>query len=365
MRIGILTFHFAHNYGAVLQCFALQEYLKSLSENIEVEVIDYRLQSITDVYKWFKLSRFRSKNPIKMMQKTLYEIGLLNKRKRRFDAFESFINQRLNIVPVSTINDNPYDTIFIGSDQVWNYHLTKGFDDYYWGTFQHPHKTKIVSYAASMQDNWPQELNEKIRERLRNFHRVSVRESTLAQTLNRIIPEMDIETVVDPTLLLGRESWEQIALAPPIKESYLLVYQVEDSYKTRSIAKQIAERLNLQIIYLSARIDCVNSPLVEGVSPEGFVGLFKDADFVVCSSFHGTIFSLLFNKPFVSVKMGLGKDNRVKSLLSLLKLESLFIEEFEDYQLFQNYYVSSKELNKLIFHSLRFINSVVTNEDNR
>lgn len=327
-RIGILTFHAAHNYGAVLQCYALQEFLHSKGH--EVEIIDYRLPSIVNGYHWFKLNRFISKNPYKLLKKTIYELHLIKKRKQRYDAFETFINERLNLAPIEKIFDNPYDIIIIGSDQVWNYNLTNGFDHYYWGNFPHPPQTKIISYAASMHDNWPNSYDDIIVKKLKKLDFISVRELSLAKKLSKLLPNKEIHSVIDPTLLIKKEQWDNIAKRPKINYPYLLLYQVERDTKSEYIAEKIAKRKNLKIVYLSAHVSDINTNKVIASSPEEFIGLFKYAEFIVCSSFHGTIFSLQFAKPFVSVKMGLGKDSRVGNLLRDLNLKDLFISNYNE-----------------------------------
>ena len=119
MRIGILTFHAAHNYGAVLQCYSLQEYLKSLGH--EVYVIDYQNDRMLAVYKRFRVERILRKNPIHMVNSLFNEISLFRRRKKRHSAFHKFIAEKLNLTSVETIERLPFDIIFIGSDQVWSY----------------------------------------------------------------------------------------------------------------------------------------------------------------------------------------------------------------------------------------------------
>lgn len=357
MRIGIITFHAAHNYGAVLQCYALQEFLRT--ESHEVEVIDYRLPAIVDGYHWFKSYRFISKNPFKLIKKTANELRFIKNRKERYKAFELFIKERLNLAPQENIFNNPYDVIIIGSDQVWNYHLTDGFDSYYWGDFPHPPQTRIISYAASMHDNWPQSYNNTIIEKLNNFKYISVRETALAEKLASLLPNKEIHSVIDPTLLITKEQWNKLAKRPPINYPYLFLYQVERSSKAEHIAQQIAKEKNLKIVYLSALVDNINTKEIIASSPEEFIGLFKYADFIVCSSFHGTIFSLQFGKPFYSIKMGLGKDNRVGNLLKSLNKENLFIEIYISEKNVNHCFDNKYELEKLRFNSYNYLKQIL------
>lgn len=330
MRIGILTFHCAHNYGAVLQCYALQTFLEQRGH--DVRVIDYRPKAITIVYKLLTKKRIIRKNVFRVVK----YLSLLFWRIKRYDKFEEFIKNKLHLAPINTIMEIPYDIIIIGSDQVWNYNLTNGFDKYYWGNFPHPARTRIVSYAASMQDSWPEKLSFEIIRNLDNFDYISVREISLAERLTKLTNGRKIYQVVDPTLLLGKEKWMSIAIKPNISKPYLLLFQVEGrNKKTEKIADTLSNIKNLPIIRLTTSVDWYTSSKVRNTSPAEFVGLFMHAAFVVCSSFHGTVFSLIFNRPFVSVRMGVGKDNRVANLLLAFGLERHFIDSVDlhaDYQ---------------------------------
>ena len=322
MRIGILTFHCAHNYGAVLQCYALQIYLQKRGH--DVYVIDYRPEIITNVYKWFQAHRFFRKN----LYKIFAEILLLRGRKRRYNNFNQFIETELRLAPVETINKDPYDLILVGSDQVWNFNITGGFDKFYWGDFSHPAHSKVASYAASMHDKWTEKESREIILKFRNFYKISVREIQLSNKLIEITGRKDIVHVVDPTLLLTCDDWRKVAIPPKMKNEYLLLYQVEGkNERTEKIANEISKQRNLKIVRLFTFADFGTSLKVLSCSPFEFIGLFVNASFVVCSSFHGTIFSLQFRKPFLSVRMNVGKDNRVENLLEPLGLSDHFVDQ--------------------------------------
>lgn len=322
MKIGILTFHRAHNYGAVLQAYALQTYLQSL--NHTVEFIDYRNEELLNVYKWFDFNRFKTKH----LNNIYKELKLILPRKKRFKKFDEFINRYLNLSP-KEYSLNSYNLIIIGSDQVWNTNLTNGFDNMYWGNFNIHNNSKLVSYAASMQDEIPNDNISRIKKYLNNFTYISVREDSIAKTLNSITNK-NISVVIDPTLLLSKNQWNNLCCERIIKEPYLLLYQVRKDNKAKRIAEMIAQKLNLRLIYLSAGIDKNNSNEVATAGPLDFINLFRYADFTVCTSFHGTVFSIIFNIPFCSVLLNDGKDNRVKDLLYKLALNERCIENYND-----------------------------------
>lgn len=321
MRIGILTFHRAHNYGAVLQCYALQEVLKSMGH--EVSVIDYQSKTLLNCYKVFDYHRFCKKN----LAKVIKEIRLLSARRKRSNGFNLFISRCLNTVPVESIMETPFDFIIVGSDQVWNFNLTKGFDNYYWGLFKHPTSTKLLSYAASMEEIWSKEDEPKLRSCLNNFSAISVREESLKLKLSTICTDKEITMVVDPTLLIDTVVWDRIAKKPSIAEPYLLLYQVRNNQKCHDIATKIAKEKGLRLIALSAAVNKLNSKEAVGASPEEFLGWFKYASFVVCASFHGTVFSLVFQRPFYSIRLNDGKDSRVLNLMEKTGTLDKFIDD--------------------------------------
>lgn len=323
MRIGILTYHYAYNYGAVLQCYALQEYLTSLGH--VVEVIDYRNSYVMSCYKNFNFAHIKRKNPIILLRNLYHEFRYYKVRKQRADNFNNFIKAKLNLVSIKAIQDFPFDLIVVGSDQVWNYSLTNGFDEFYWGDFSKPAITILASYAASMQDMWPVEFNDIISSKLRNFDYISARERSTANKLKVLAPNKTVEQVIDPTLLFSVAQWDEIVEAPKINEPYLLLYQVNPSSKAVDIANHIAKERNLKVVSLSAESDGRNSPICVCASPGEFVGLVKFASFVVCTSFHATVFSLLYKKPFYSVKVE-GSNARVETLLSSLGMLERFID---------------------------------------
>lgn len=326
MKIGILTFHRAHNYGAVLQCYALTQYLKSLGN--DVFVIDYSSDYVQSCYKLVDLNRIKCKNPIRMISNLFNEIRVYRTRKTRAVKFDTFVNKYFSLLSPNDIDN--LDVIVVGSDQVWNTRLTYGFDKYYWGNFIRNKNTRMISYAASIEEFWEQDKNKVAVKLLSNFDSISVREENAMSILQKLMPQKEISLCVDPTLLLPANIWNRIAEIPQISERYLLVYQVRNSEKTISIAQKIAKKLSLSIVYLSASVFGNNSKVSRNSSPEQYLGFFKNASFVVCTSFHGTVFSLVYEKPFVSIRLNDGRDSRVGTLLAKCDGLEHFVSEVND-----------------------------------
>lgn len=326
MKIGLLTFHSAHNYGAVLQAYATQEIIKELG--YKIEVIQYNPDYLIK-QRIFPLSKH---TPFVIKLKVIAE-GLLTfaSRLSRKNKFEKFIKNRLQLSPkkyhsLPFKKNEDYDYYIMGSDQIWNIMLTKGFDNIYLGNFSTKLGAKKIAYAASMSHYNLTSLQKKeFSNFLKNFSKISVREKELEELLSS---EYNTQStvVLDPTFLINSEKWSKIAVKPNVSRKYVLLYSIDLRDDAFRIAKRIANEIDAELIELTMSVTRkVFANKYQTVSPEDFVGLFKHAEFVVTSSFHGTAFSVIFNKPFYSIANGSDKDSRQKTILENLGLIERFI----------------------------------------
>lgn len=328
MKIAIITFHFARNYGAVLQCYALQEWLAS--QGHEVNVLDYRPKTVEKGYRWLDIRRFWGRTPARFLRKTSTELRVIGDRKRRYDAFEKFIRTRLNL---AAPGEGQYDLIICGSDQIWNQRLTDGPDPVYWGIESKNWGRRIVSYAASLENGLLQTGPAEI-DFLKGFDAVSVREESAASVLKEM--GLTVTTCCDPVMLLERKDWENLAAKSSLsRKNYLLLYQVRYSERMYRHAETLAKEKSLELVVLSAKVEMQNSKGMGTASPEDFVRLIMDADYIVTSSFHGTALSLVLGKEFESVLFGDGRDSRAAGLLALRDSGRLgeFIQKSKEYLL--------------------------------
>lgn len=328
MKVGILTFHFACNYGAVLQCYALQKYL--MSRGHEVYVMDYRPDAVAGGYRWFDIRRFWGSDPVKFYRKTVSELGVIADRRRRYTAFDDFVRNHLPLTPsIRSLADaeavaKGFDLIVVGSDQVWNPRITGGVDPVYWGGFTEG-VVPMASYAASMEDGFSDEVKMAVKKYLPSFRAISVREEALKSSLDEILPDADVRTAVDPTLLADAGIWDVFADCLKPEDPYVLFYQVRRSPEAWATARALADSRGLRLLCLSAKVELENSPEVISSSPEEFVSLFRNASYVVTTSFHGTVFSILFRKPFACVDVHDGKGTRQEGLLKALGLSGRMV----------------------------------------
>ena len=326
MKIGILTFHCAHNYGAVLQCYATQEFLRS--KGYDVEIINYRPKYLLDPYKLFNSKRLLSKNPISIIKGTIRELILFPTRLNRWLNFEKFINHKLilsNKVKNKLI-PSTYDVYIVGSDQIWNPLITKGFDEIYFCNFSFiKGKKKYIAYAASMESKiLDNNISQHYYQNLLRFDAISVRETDLLKLLQPLL-NVPIVQVLDPTLMISPYVWYSFP-QKLIKGKYVLVYEVRKNSNTIRIARHIAKQIGAQVKVLVACLQFHSKEINQSASPEDFVNYVRNASCVVTTSFHGTAFSIIFNRPFYTVRLNDGADSRSASLLKSVDLEDRLID---------------------------------------
>lgn len=323
MKVGILTFHRAQNYGALLQCYALQKVLMSLGH--DVEVVDYRPAYIKESYSIFSLKRIKEKKSLERLKLLIREILLIPIKYIRNYRFNTFINRYLKLSPELFYNDIPsdYDVYVVGSDQIWNKAITNGFDNIFFCDFDFDKGIKkYISYAASMEAvNMDTADLTYLNEKLKTFDAISVREDVVAEFLSQTIKDGVIK-VLDPTLLLHGQSWHEIIPLTQRESDYIVLYQARYSSRLLSIAKALAQNMNCELIEMTSWTIPVSRMFKAGMnaSPECFLNFIRNAKLVINTSFHGTAFSIIFGVPFYYVSLDDGWDVRATSLLKELNL---------------------------------------------
>lgn len=323
MKIGTLTYHRADNYGAVLQAYALYHYL--CEQGIDAENIDYWPQHHAVVYRWWCWDkRVFYFHGIKGKIKYLLNFPSMQLRNyKRKKNFERFRKQTMRIVPLGT----DYDAVFYGSDTIWNKwnlnDLYTDFDPMYWGSDAITTKYRF-SYAPSMGNVIDDEqTRDHCKKYLSRFARISVREEPLKRKLEEWGYE-HIHIAVDPTMLLSKQSWDLLASQRIVKEEYVLCYNLERSNICSEMAERIGKERKMRVIQLTALVSQVGSKnTYDTAGPFEFLSLYRYASYVITSSFHGCVFSIIFNKLFCfhsSVE-----TERISSLLQSCGLTKRFV----------------------------------------
>ena len=361
MKIGILTFHRAHNYGAVLQCYALQEALKLCG--YEVSVIDYRQPAIERAYKkWGFMSLVKSIRHPKQFFCYILNFSKRNKNIQLFSKFSRFLNLT---APCKYSNIPNFDAYVIGSDQLWVPRWTAGvLDKVYTGFFKHNEKSLVFSYAISINENSIAQVPvDKWKNVVKNYKVISFRESEMGLKMSHLT-QTPVRIDIDPTLLLAKDKWNLITNNKWKVKRYLLTYHLPGRYKGLSIdlfnneVSQIAKKMNCEVISLYPMKYSVND----------FVSLFKYAQGIITTSFHATVFSLIYEKPLMSVVLNDGMDNRYVELLNLVGASAALVnKEFNNGVFAKIDYVKVSEQIKNIsissFEYLKTIKNIVNNEN--
>jgi len=349
MKIGIITIHSAHNYGSVLQAYALQEELKKFSN--DVEVINYRPKYFEEKYKMFSIGIYSNyKGVVNKVIHFAWRILMIKCRYTKYKKFENYIKNRYNLTKrYSTYEELEnekfdYNVVFCGSDQIWNTDITEGFDKSFYLGFCDD-KVKKASYAASVaRKEIDYKYEEEYKKYISRLEHVALREESSRDIIQKYT-EKPVMVTVDPTLLHNKEKWDEIAQESnlKIKDKYILVYVLEDNEQMVKIVNAISEYLGVQVISLSKKKRFNNETIFSNAGPEDFVNLFKNAEFVITNSFHGTIFSLIYEKKNCIIPHKT-RGARMCDLMKKVGLEKRVITNYDELNL--------EEINKDIDYNL-------------
>ena len=321
MKIGIFTFHFVHNYGAVLQAFGLQEHLKSMGH--EVYIVDYRPRYLCDTYKMFSLNRIPSGSLLCRLKFLLREVLTIPVRFYRYIRFNRFIKDHLLLDDFDGSGQD-YQCFIFGSDQIWNPMITNGIDDVFVGNFSGAHRAKLVAYAASVGSlqNLSTMDSNKLMHYTNRFEMLSCREIELTNFLKLNLSK-DVFTVLDPVLMAGKEPFQKLLPAKSKKKKpYLLLFSLSANELLREFSYNLAVTKGLIVIeVLSDQISLLSFKVKHSLPVPYFLDYINNAEVVVTSSFHGTALSILFEKEFYFSQTDKPSSERVLNLLRILGLE--------------------------------------------
>ncbi len=307
--IAILTKYYKnYNYGGVLQGYALKRTLEE--KGYETDIISYDVgknknpiyKSVVEQSKQYGIKSAINKIIEKVIGKFKFFIkDILNDRITRFEDFMQYDTEEYCDDNISKLNDN-YKAFISGSDQVWNPNAVRLL---YLQSFANDEKNKI-SYAASIGRN---KLNKNeadvLVSYLKRFNSLSVREKTAKSLLQEYLNE-DIEVVLDPTLLLEKEEWDDITTEFNHGKPYALFYFFSNSKKIRKQAIKFCNEKNIDLImipYANQQFNFSDSKgpgiRLNSIGPREFVSAIKNADYVFTDSFHGVVFSIIYEKQFL------------------------------------------------------------------
>lgn len=328
MKIRTITCHHVYNHGALLQAWALATYLNGL--NHDVKIIDYRPT------EFFKLSvdnprydKFILRWVYLLLKYPNWKRSL--KRKYVFDVFYERYMSGLTTEETyrsfsELFNTSPSADVYIaGSDQIWNTNFNHGRNPAFYLGFG-PKKSLRLSYAASFAtENIAPEWSDFVRKNLTNFNSISVRE----QSGVKLTESLGFSTVkvVDPVFLLPKTVWNTCFDSKLGKdENYILIYDCENSDDIKICATRLSKLTNAKIYSIgSKKLSYADKNFVNN-GPDDFVSLIRYSKCVLSNSFHGSVFSMIFNRDFFVINRQDGLNTRMVELLSSYGLADRLID---------------------------------------
>ena len=331
MKVSIITILDNTNFGTYLQALATGKVIERLGH--EAEIVRYIRPSMTG---WGMLKNmYRDRGVLSVLRNGWKIPRTLKLREHDYAFLSQFVQVTNEYVGYGSLLANPplADVCLVGSDQVWNSIYNKGIDKSFYLEYA-PNGKKRVSYASSIgMDSIPEQEKSETVALLKKFNGITVREKAAKELLAQHGIHSDV--VLDPTLLLDAKEWSSIAEQYPMhfSEKYLLVYSVEQKKQDHLIdyyARAIARQKNLKIYQVSysgtaKRLACADK-FFGRATPDVFLNLMNNASFVVVSSFHGTAFSVNFQKEFLTISAN-RFNSRVKNLLDLTNLGDRLVSD--------------------------------------
>ena len=353
MKIDIITRHAIANYGSILQAYATEKMLDKL--NIENEIIDYvRVEENSKnlVKTYMKNSKKWNRNFItrfiyKIIQKP--NLDIMNNKFAKYRKKYLKLTSKQYTNKNELMEDLPQADIYCtGSDQVWGQIANDDYDENYFLEFV-PNDKRCIAYSASFGKNKLSEnLKIKLPKLMEKYSDIMVRELSAVKILNASGID-NVKLVLDPTLLLSKEEWEEnLKIKNNEKEQYILTYQLHHNKEFDKYLKKLAKATNLKVVRLSSSIyyKFKYGKFVYLPDLEQFLTYFKNAKYVVTDSFHGTVFSIIFNKQVIDILPGKTRT-RIESILKLFGMEDRIVNDYNDMSII-NKEIDYKKVNDIL-----------------
>ena len=337
-KIAIFTVFRNTNYGAVLQSYASTTILKRLT-GAEVFLVDYiRNQNTNLMHNGFIYYGKHGKKSIngKSIKKFVNSITNYAGTAARTRVFLHFIENTLPVYPKQFFTGDKiildgFDYYYLGSDQIWNPDIMRDFHDAYFGITETKPK-KIIAYAPSLgRITFSKDEQAILQEKLKNIDALSCREVDSCKYLEELTGK-EVRCVVDPTLLLDREDWQQISdTNTKLPDKYVLVYSLRFDRQLMNAAQKKANEIGVKVVLLGTGKGKPDKSIIykRAFGPAQFITTINKASYVYTDSFHGTVFSILFGKQFV-VRANGEKGQRMESLCGLLGLKHRSFRDIQD-----------------------------------
>jgi hypothetical protein len=363
MNIKTITYHAVHNYGAVLQSYALQKTILSLGASNEIINFNKDANSI-----FYNIEFKFNKANLARIWHNFVRLIYYPKLKRQYSLFEEFINNELLLTDeyrnYSELISNPpqADCYLVGSDQVWNTY--NGCISAFFLEFGSKN-TKRVSYAASMGVyDLSEESENKFINYLNAFDNISVREEEAKKFIEEKINKK-CSVNIDPVFLLDKDCWSELASQEVIKEKYILCYPLAYNELMNDSLQKLKRLTGYKIVVISANVanHIKGDIYIRDAGPKQFLALFKEAEYILTTSFHGTAFSIIFEKNFF-VFSGSLTHTRITNLIKKFNLSNRIAFDIDNITLGNIDYVevnARKEIERQ--SSIEYLKTIMRDEN--
>lgn len=332
-NVGIITFHCSYNYGSALQTYALKTLLEK--NKYKVSIINFIYKKNFEQYRLFRTNIY-----YKWPRAFIVDILFFRQNKKRKENFEIFAKKYFNLTQkkyydykdMKELNDK-FDIFICGSDQIWNLNCTQGVQPAYFLKFANKDKLKIA-YAPSLAHvKFDRNYDADLKEAIKDLDYISIREES---TLSLIQPltEKNVSVVVDPTLLLAQKDYELIISQDKNESEYIFVYMLKYNVELVKYCNEFSSKKGIKVIYIAVNKFCgIKGENAFGIGPDKFLKYIKEAKYIITNSFHATVFSIIFNKKFVTFTKKRSSsrmvDSRIVDLLDKLGIsERIYDEKF-------------------------------------
>ncbi len=348
MKIGILTLPIGHNYGGIIQAWALQQVLKRMGhQSFLIELNDIPSKCICLKYPWRAIEKhiFGKNRPIRRELIELQQKVILSQT-IYYKNFE-FINSQICRYATRSLNNiskKEFDTIIIGSDQIWRpvyaRHHYKIADTF--GKFAIKKGVKTLAYAASFGIDTLDEFAEKEKNTIKRYitklSGISVREKSGLKLCRQLGAEA--QHVLDPTLLLEKEDYLKLIPKSTPVNSGIMTYILDSDEKKDSIANEFSKQTRMPIFSTISDI-----PNEKGITD--WLAGFRDAELVITDSFHACVFSIIFRKAFAVIPNNNRGSARIESLLKTMGLENNLVSSISDVRSPAEYRITENTVKNL------------------
>lgn len=353
MKVDFITRHAIPNYGSILQTYATQKVLNKLgcdSEVINYIRLDETAKNTIKTNCGIEGSGIKSK--IKKLGYIILQGPNVKHMHKKFSKFRKIYLQQTdkeyNSVEELKKDLPKADVYCTGSDQVWAKIGGASYDEAYFLNFV-PDGKRCMAYAASLgKSQIDKELEKKLPSLLKKYETILVRENTAEQIIKEKGFE-NVKQVLDPTLLLDSNEWSELAEKTKLDgKEYILVYQLHHNKQMENYLKELKKHTKLPIyrVHPSFYYGLKPGKFIYLPTPGQYISYIKNAKYIVTDSFHGTVFSLIFNKNFVDILPG-ETSTRIESILKLVGQEGRIIKDFNNFSWLENN-IQYEEINKII-----------------